>query len=108
MKIYLTTGTFIDCEPTQEAIELEGVDTFNKKLVIKDGKGFLVPTVLKLGDCLQHSDNYIPITLKKFNLFNIFKWKELRIYIHQLEHNYVIARLKESASTHKMVIQNHD
>ena len=102
MKIYLTNGTYIECEPNQKDIEDAGVDTFNKKLLISEDKAFLLPTSSRSGSSLSHLDNFIPVEKKRFN---IFKWKELKLYISSLEYNYELALLKEEVTKYKMPVE---
>lgn len=83
------------CYPTQKAIEVKGVDTFNMKLIIKEGKGFLVPLVSRGGNDYLEDEGPIEVEDIDINFFNLlFRLKKIRRYIQNTKRNIKLLEWK--------------
>ncbi|NCC70476.1 hypothetical protein EOM09_02750 [bacterium] len=110
IRIYNTKKS-IDCEPTQEAIEAAGVDTYNQHLIIRDEKGYLMPCSSRSGNSFSEDDNLIDTIPIKISLFNfLFNKKNIKKYITDIRYNIALCeyKLKMIEKRKNWIMPNYD
>lgn len=97
MKIFIGTKHIINCDPTQEDLEEKGINTVNRKLVIKGKNAFLIPIVMKNGGEFAESDKIKYIQINFVSLLRPIKLlKDINYNIQLLNYKINIINQKNN------------